>query len=274
MNGRPSRINIWWSAFPGGTACHDYRPAFQPKPSDRIQATKSEDFRSYFMLLRFQASGEECQLLTNEMTVNETYFFREDHHFDCLVHSILPVITKRKTKGEPIRIWCMPSSSGEEPYSIAITLLERWPGINDWDVEIIASDIDTGILNKARAGLYSERSIRNVPAHLLRKYFIKTGHDYQISRDLREAVEFTRANLAEPLDTRHYREFDVIFCRNLLIYFDDISRRTAADTFFDALHPGGFILLGHSESMSRISPIFNVRRFPEGIVYQKPVPIP
>ncbi len=242
--------------------------------ADRIQATNSEDFRSYFMLLRFQASGEECQLLTNEMTVNETYFFREDHHFDCLIHSILPVITKRKEKGEPIRIWCMPSSSGEEPYSIAITLLERWPGINDWDVEIIASDIDTGILNKARAGLYSERSIRNVPAHLLRKYFTKSGNDYQICQDLREAVEFTRANLAEPLDTRNYQGFDVIFCRNLLIYFDDISRRTAADTFFDALNPGGFILLGHSESMSRISPIFNVRRFPEGIVYQKPVPIP
>jgi chemotaxis protein methyltransferase CheR len=241
--------------------------------ADRIKATQSEDFRSYFMLLRFQASGEECQLLTNEMTVNETYFFREDHHFDCLIQSILPAIIRRKVDAAPIRIWCMPSSSGEEPYSIAMCLLERWPGIKDWDVEIIASDIDTGILKRARAGLFSERSVRNVPPHMLRKYFTKTGQDYQISEDLREAVEFTRANLADPADTRNYKNFDVIFCRNLLIYFDDISRRTAADTFFDALNPGGFILLGHSESMSRISPIFTVRRFAEGIVYQKPVPI-
>jgi chemotaxis protein methyltransferase CheR len=242
--------------------------------ADRIKATKSDDFRSYFMLLRFQSSGEECQLLTNEMTVNETYFFREDHHFDCLVHSILPAIVKHKKDSVPIRIWCMPSSSGEEPYSVAMTLLERWPGIHDWDVEIIASDIDTGILNKARIGIFSERSIRNVPPHLLRKYFTKVGHDYQICEDLRNAVEFTRANLAEPLDTRNYRQFDVVFCRNLLIYFDDISRRTAAETFFNALNPGGFILLGHSESMSRISSIFNVRRFPESIVYQKPTIIP
>jgi len=242
--------------------------------ADRIKATQSEDFRSYFMLLRFQASGEECQLLTNEMTVNETYFFREDHHFDCLIQSILPAIVKRKSNRDPIRIWCMPSSSGEEPYSIAMCLLERWAGIREWDVEIIASDIDTGILKRARAGLFSDRSVRNVPPHMLRKYFTKSGHEFQICEDLREAVEFTRANLADPADTLNYKNFDVIFCRNLLIYFDDISRRTAADTFFNALNPGGFILLGHSESMSRISPIFSVRRFPEGIVYQKPVPIP
>ena len=236
---------------------------------ERIEATNSETFRSYFTMLRFQASGEELQLLTNLMTVNETYFVREEYQFQCLVDSMLPELIKGKTDRSPIRIWCIPSSSGEEPYSVVMYLLERWAGINDWDVEVISSDIDTGILQKARAGRYSPRSVQYLPAHWLTKYFTKTGDEYQISQDLREAVEFTRVNLSEPADTRPYRNFDVIFCRNLLIYFDDVSRKAAAETFFDALKPGGFLCLGHSESMSRISSLYKVRKFPEAIVYQK-----
>ncbi len=236
---------------------------------ERIEATQSGDFRSYFVKLRFQASGEEVQQLTNLMTVNETYFLREEYQFDCLVKSILPEITQRKTDGSPIRIWCIPSSSGEEPYSVALYLMERWPAISKWDVEIISSDIDTGILQKARVGRYSQRSVQHLPKAWLNKYFKSTGDDYQICDDLRQAVEVTRVNLAEPADTRPYRNFDVIFCRNLLIYFDDVSRKAAAETFYDALKPGGFICLGHSESMSRISSLYKVRKFPEAIVYQK-----
>lgn len=236
---------------------------------ERIEATQSGDFRSYFVKLRFQASGEEVQQLTNLMTVNETYFLREEYQFDCLVKSILPEITQRKTDASPIRIWCIPSSSGEEPYSVALYLMERWAGISKWDVEIISSDIDTGILRKARVGRYSQRSVQHVPKPWLNKYFKPAGDEFQICEDLRQAVEFTRVNLAEPADTRPYRNFDIIFCRNLLIYFDDVSRKAAAETFYDALKPGGFICLGHSESMSRISSLYKVRKFPEAIVYQK-----
>jgi chemotaxis protein methyltransferase CheR len=236
---------------------------------ERIEATQSGDFRSYFVKLRFQASGEEVQQLTNLMTVNETYFLREEYQFDCLVKSILPEITQRKTDSGPIRIWCIPSSSGEEPYSVALYLMERWAAISKWDVEIISSDIDTGILHKARVGRYSPRSVQHLPKPWLNKYFKPAGDDYQLCDDLRQAVEFTRVNLAEPADTRPYRNFDVIFCRNLLIYFDDVSRKAAAETFYDALKPGGFICLGHSESMSRISSLYKVRKFPEAIVYQK-----
>jgi chemotaxis protein methyltransferase CheR len=237
---------------------------------ERIEATGSDNFRSYFTMLRFQASGVELQQLTNLMTVNETYFFREEYQFKCLVNSILPELAARKTDGSPIRIWVIPSSSGEEAYSIAIYLLELWTGIKDWDVEIISSDIDTRILGQARQGMYSARAVQQLPALYLRKYFVRSGDSYQISDELREAVEFTRVNLSERADTRAYRNFDVVFCRNLLIYFDDISRKTAAETFYDALNPGGFILLGHSESMSRISSLYKVRKYPEAIVYQKP----
>ena len=238
---------------------------------ERIEATGSASFRAYFVMLRFEASGEELQLLTNLMTVNETYFLREEYQFKCLVESILPEITKRKTGSSPIRIWCIPSSSGEEPYTIAMYLQERWSGINAWDVEIVSSDIDTGILQKARVGRYSARSVQHVPRPWLHKYFTREGDEYQICDDLRGALDFTRVNLADPADTRSYRNFDVIFCRNLLIYFDDVSRKAAAETFFDALNPGGFICLGHSESMSRISSLYKVRKFPEAIVYQKPL---
>jgi chemotaxis protein methyltransferase CheR len=237
--------------------------------AERIEVTGTGTFRGYFTLLRFQASGEELQLLTNSMTVNETYFLREEYQFQCLVDSILPEIVGRKAGSDPIRIWCIPSSSGEEPYSVAMYLLEKWPQISQWDVEIISSDIDTSILRRARQGRYSARSVQYVPARWLAKYFKGSGEEYQLSDDVREAVEFTRVNLAEPADTANYRNFDVIFCRNLLIYFDDLSRKTATDTFYEVLNPGGYICLGHSESMSRISSLFKVRKFPDAIVYQK-----
>jgi chemotaxis protein methyltransferase CheR len=238
---------------------------------ERIRASGNPDFRSYFMFMRLQASGEELQLLTNLMTVNETYFLREELQFLALINSLLPEILSRKTDGDAIRIWCIPSSSGEEPYSIAMYLLERWPGIKDWDVQLIASDIDTEILRKARAGLFSERSIAHVQETWLQKYFSRSGDEYQLCDDLRQAVEFTRVNLTEPASTIGYRDFDVVFCRNLLIYFDDLSRKVAAETIYDSLKPGGYVCLGHSESMSRISPLFKICKCPEAIVYQKPL---
>jgi chemotaxis protein methyltransferase CheR len=237
---------------------------------ERMGHTGSANFRAYFSKLRFEADGTELQALVNLMTVNETYFFREEYQFDCLVNSILPEIVARRKDRSPIRIWALPSSSGEEAYTIAMCLIERWPGIDSHDVEIISSDIDTNILTQARAGLYSARSTMHVPESYLRKYFKKTAAGFQIDDALRNAVEFTRVNLQDPSDVKPYRNFDVIFCRNLLIYFDDVSRKQAAETFYDALQPGGFILLGHSESMSRISSLFRVRKFEDAIVYQRP----
>jgi chemotaxis protein methyltransferase CheR len=238
---------------------------------ERVKANGSTNFRSYFMLMRFQSSGEELQALTNAMTVNETYFFREEYQFKCLVRSMLPEIVATKPPGSLVRIWCIPSSSGEEPYSIALYVTEFWSDIDRWDVQIISSDIDTEMLHRARLGCYSLRSVQNVPKDLLQKKFKKTQEGgYQIDEVYRQSIEFTRVNLNEPSDTKNYRNFDIIFCRNLLIYFDDLSRRKAAEVLFESLVPGGFVCLGHSESMNRITPLFRARKFPEAIVYQKP----
>jgi chemotaxis protein methyltransferase CheR len=239
--------------------------------ADRIAKTNSESFRDYFTLVRFQMSGQEMQLLVNAMTVNETYFFREDYQFDSLVKGILPEIARTKSRGKPIRIWSMPCSSGEEPYSIAIKILESWGSSDAWDIEIHASDIDTRILDDARAGVYGERSLSRVPLATRQQYFIRLPDgNHQISAALRNSIDFSLVNIVDPLQTRRFRNFDVIFCRNLLIYFDDPGRREAAEMFFEALQPGGFLCLGHSESMSRISSVFMPRKLQDSIVYQKP----
>lgn len=238
---------------------------------ERIVATDCDNFREYFMLVRFQASGMEMQNLINIMTVNETYFFRESYQFDCLVQHLLAERVRHKSASESIKIWSLPCSTGEEIYSIAIYLLENWPLIDRYDVELIGSDIDTNVLDTALEGVYAKRSLHALPPHLVNKYFKRRSDStYQISSDLRDAVEFLSTNIIAPSEMRRFRNFDVIFCRNMLIYFDDYSRRLAAEAIYDALSPGGFICLGHSESMSRISELFKIRKFPDAIVYQKP----
>jgi chemotaxis protein methyltransferase CheR len=238
---------------------------------DRIEATGATSFRAWFVALRFEADGHELQQLVNAMTVNETYFFRETYQFDCMVNSMLTEIAARKRPGSRIRIWSIPSSTGEEPYSIAIYLLERWPRINDYEVEILSSDIDTRVLDAAHAGIYSARSVAQLPRAYLKKYFTPQGSDWRISRDLVDSVAFSLVNLTEASDTRRFRDIDIVFCRNLLIYFDDLSRRIAAEAMYSAMSPGGFICLGHSESMSRLSSLFKMRRFPDALVHQKPM---
>ena len=240
--------------------------------ADRIEKTGSESFRDYFTMVRFEANGEELQLLVNALTVNETYFFREDYQFDALVTGILPVVAASKRREDPIRIWSIPCSSGEEPYSIAINILERWEQADSWNIEISASDIDSKILHEARTGIYSERSLTRVSAQMRCKYFVpRLDGSFQICDELRQSIDFSLVNVVNPLHTHRFHDIDVIFCRNLLIYFDDVGRRETVEMLFDALSPGGFVCLGHSESMSRMSSIFLPRKFGETIVYQKPL---
>lgn len=238
---------------------------------NRISDTGSHGFQDYFSRLRFQDEAAELQRLINSLTVNETYFYREEYQFRCLVDGLLQEVMERKAFRDRIRIWSMPCSSGEEPYSIAIYLLENWRQITQWDVELLASDIDSDAIDRARNGIYHERSLRQLPGAIVYRYFKRLpDNQYQVADDLQASVAFSRANILDMGDSALHWGFDVVFCRNLLIYFDDLSRRLAAEALFDALNPGGFICLGHSESMSRISPLFKVRKFPDAIVYQKP----
>ncbi len=237
---------------------------------ERIVATGSPSFQAYFALLRSDAHGE-IEYLINAFTVNETYFYREEHQLRCLTSSLLDDVVRRKPPGDPIRIWSMPCSTGEEPYSIAIWLLENWPEVDDHNIEIVGSDIDTRAITAAAEGIYGDRALMRLPKHVVERYFrhIADGR-YQIDPGLRNSIEFTRVNLIDASGMAQYRNFDVVFCRNVLIYFDDASRRVAAENLYDCIRPGGYICLGHSETMSRISSLFRVCRFRDAIVYQKP----
>lgn len=237
---------------------------------ERMSATDTKAFAHYFARLRADHSGEVEQFI-NAFTVNETYFFREDHQLRCLTTDLLTQTIREKQKGSAIRIWSAPCSTGEEPYSIAIWLLENWPRVDDFEIEIVGSDIDTQVLEAARAGLYGKRALMRLPLNVVERYFSQVDADsWRIIDDLRESVRFGTVNLVDPIDMRAYGKFDIIFCRNVLIYFDDTSRRIAAENLFDNLTPGGFICLGHTESMSRISPLFEVSRFDDAIVYRRP----
>ena len=235
---------------------------------DRIGQTAAGSFPSY--LARLRSDPAEAEALLNSITVNETYFYREEHQLTCLSVSILPEIVSRRAPGDLVRIWSFPCATGDEAYSIAIWLLENWRMVDAYHVEIVGSDIDTEALQAAREGRYGARALSRLPEPVLQRYFEpeRNGHR-QIIQDLQESVRFTPANLIDAASMAAIGRFDVVFCRNLLIYFDDAARSAAAEHLFDALAPGGFLCLGHTESMNRISSRFISRRFPDALVYQR-----
>lgn len=239
--------------------------------ADRMEATGLPSLRGYLLKLRYDdAEGAELQQLINALTVNETYFYREEYQLRALSAEIMPELAARHA-GAPLRIWSLPCSTGEEPYSIALHLTANWTGLETVDVEIVGSDIDTAVLARARAGLYGARAVQHLPPDLLQRHFVRAGEAWRISAALRGAVRFTTANVHDAAAMRRHRGlYDVIFCRNLLIYFDDVSRRMAAEMLYEALRPGGFVCLGHSESMSRMSSLFTVRKLAHAIVHQRP----
>lgn len=239
--------------------------------ADRAAIKGCATFREYFMLLRLDSAGGEIQELINTLTVNETYFFREKYQLDSLTRFALPEIAARKRLGDRIRIWSLPCSTGEEPYSIAITVLDDWALSDAYQIEILGSDVDTRVLMNARAGLYGPRSLQNVGLAVRNRYFRPAkGDEYQIIPELRDSIEFFQLNINAKSEMARYRDIDIIFCRNLLIYFDDVSRREAVESIFESLVPGGFVFLGHAESMSRMSSLFIPRRLGDSTVYQRP----
>ena len=239
--------------------------------NDRMAITRSSSFASYFARLRGDLDGEIEQFV-NAFTVNETYFYREDHQLRCLTSDLLARRIATKPRREAVRIWSVPCSTGEEPYSIAMWLLETWAEVDAWDIEIVGSDIDTRVLEAAREGYYGRRALMRLPLEIVAKYFEEAGEErWRIIQDLRDSVRFSTANVMEAGQTGLHGRFDVIFCRNMLIYFDDTSRRLAAENLYESLLPGGYICLGHTESMSRISPLFEVCRYHDAIVYQRPM---
>lgn len=230
----------------------------------------ADSFRKYFYTLRFEdKDGKEFQSLINAMTVNETYFYREKEQFEVLVNHILPELHAQKPRNQPLRILSAPSSTGEEPYSIILHIIEEGNVVEERDIEVVGIDIDSTVIEKANAGIFSERSVHAIPKGVLAKWFKAKSYNYEISPDLIGTVDFKVTNVFDRSEMRRLGKFDVIFSRNMLIYFDDASRKEVAMTFYEMLNPGGYVLLGHAEYMSRITSVFKAKKIDSTLIYQK-----
>jgi chemotaxis protein methyltransferase CheR len=201
-------------------------------------------------------SGAEA--LTSEvveaMTTNETFFFRDKIPFDHLRQTVLPELLQARASRRSLRIWCAASSTGQEPYSIAMCIKE-FAGLAGWRIEIAATDLSQGVLEKSKAGIFSQFEVqRGLPIQMLVKYFTQTGELWQLNADIRAMVQHRQLNLLQ--DFSHLGTFDVIFCRNVLIYFDQDTKTNVFGRLAKALEPDGVLVLGAAESVVGISDAF------------------
>lgn len=239
---------------------------------ERITELGLEDYREYYQLLKFSVEQTEMQQLINRLTINETYFFRDFPQLQGFAEDVLLQMVKEKIKAgdKRIRLWSAGCSTGEEPYTLAIILLEMLPEPDQWTIEIMASDINTRVLDFARKGFYNSRSIKDVPMEYLARYFIQRFETYILNTKIRNMVTFKTINLVEEQDMKIQANYDLIFCRNVLIYFDTESRLRVLKRFYRSLRRDGYIYLGHSESVTRITDSFKVKRIGSTIAYYKP----
>jgi chemotaxis protein methyltransferase CheR len=237
----------------------------------RMDAVRMRSVSDYVRHLSFTDNGTELQQLVNLITINETYFFREYAQLQSFAEVCLPDVVERKIgQGKrSLRIWCAGCSSGEEAYTLAIIMREMLDDFDRYAIDIVATDIDKVILQSARTAIYSDRSVKEVPPEYLKKYFSREGESYRLGKLVKDMVTFEHLNLSDKPALRQYRSFDFIFCRNVLIYFDEQSRKQVTDHFYTALVPGGYIFLGSSESPSRVTPAFKIKRAGDMLVYYK-----
>jgi chemotaxis protein methyltransferase CheR len=239
---------------------------------ERIEGLGLESFKEYYQLLKFSNDDLEMQKLINRLTVNETYFFRDFPQLQSFAEGVLPEVVKIKENegNKKIRFWSAGCSTGEEPYTMAIIFLEMLPNPEEWTIEILATDINTQVLNAARKGGYSSRSVKDVPPEYLERYFVERLDTYYIKKKIKDMVQFKTLNLVDGQAMLEQDQLDFIFCRNVLIYFNPESRAKVVNCFYHSLKSRGVIYLGHSESISRITNLFKIKRIGGNTVYCKP----
>lgn len=239
--------------------------------SRRVKNHHLNDFKDYYRLLLYNMRrDEELAAIIDVLTVNETYFFREQNQLKAFSEEILPELRDINKDKKRLRIWSAGCSTGEEPYTIAMLILEQ-KYFYSWDIEIIGSDINKRVLQVARKGIYRRNSFRTTEQYFISKYFSEENGSFKISDSVKQYVNFNYLNLLDPLKVKFVGKVDVIFCRNVLIYFDHLSRKRVVESLYERLADGGYLLLGHAESLMNISTAFTLRHFKNDMVYQKPV---
>jgi chemotaxis protein methyltransferase CheR len=249
----------------------DSRYLLEKRLSRRVKNHHFNSFRDYFRYLLYDKNrDEELASIIDILTVNETYFFREQNQLKAFSEEILPELRKTNKEKKRLRIWSAGCSTGEEPYTIAILVMEKGYFF-DWNIEIFGSDINYRVLQVARSGVYKKSSFRTTDHFYLNKYFKEEDGLFKISDSVKQHVIFSHLNLLDPFKTKIVGIVDVIFCRNVLIYFDHQYRKKVVEMFYERLINGGYLLLGHAESLINISTAFTLRHFQHDMVYQKPI---
>jgi chemotaxis protein methyltransferase CheR len=250
------------------------RPVLERRLRERVSVLGLSSFSEYYQLLRFHSRGRaELDEAIELVTINETYFFREEYQLRALKDEILPMLTGGAggvPVGRPrLSLWSAGCSTGEEVYSIAIAAKES-PATFGREIRVFGSDISRRCVAAARRGVYGPSAFRAAPLDLRRRYFIERPDGAHISDEIRSICQFGQLNLLDATRAAIVGRVDVIFCRNVLIYFDDSARRRVIEMFYERLSPGGFLLLGHSESLLNVTTAFELVHLREDLVYRKP----
>jgi len=250
-----------------GIHLHDGKMALvRARLNKRLRARGLDSFGQYLEALRNDDGGETAAML-DELSTNLTCFFREPRHFQYLRDVALPALLRQRGGTRRLRLWSAGCSSGEEPYSIAMTVRGVLAGRGDWDAAILGTDLSLRMLQRAQDAVYSRQRLQTVPSAMVSEHFrvLEGGQRYQVRPELRRLVSLAYLNLVEPWPMKG--QFDVIFCRNVMIYFDKPTQAQLVERFWNQLAPGGTLFIGHSESLAGITHRF---RYVQPTVYEKP----
>ena len=250
----------------------DTKYLLEKRLSRRLQLYQLQSFKDYHYFLKYdRKKDQELSDLMDVLTTNETYFFREAFQLKALTDEILPEVkvAKEKKGDKTLRIWSAGCSTGEEPYTIAMLIMEM--GIfHGWRVEVVGTDISNRVLQHSRKAVYGKSSFRTTEDRYVRRFFQEQEDGFRVNDEVRELVTISHLNLFDQNRLALLGKMDVIFCRNVIIYFDQTAKKKVVDIFYRMLHEGGHLLLGHSESLMNISTAFTLRHLKNDMVYQKP----
>ena len=225
----------------------------------RLRALGLSDFSRYLKLVKDDVDGELVNFV-NAMTTNLTAFFREAHHFDYLANTTLPRIMRDNANSRQIRIWSAGCSTGEEPYSIATVVRETIPAGSGWDIKILATDLDSNVLSTAANGVYTSERVAGLSPQRLKRWFLKGKNDkdgmVRVKSELRDLITFQQLNLMDSWPIKG--PFDLIFCRNVVIYFNKETQRTLMERYANIMKPEANLFIGHSESLFKVSDRFKL----------------
>lgn len=242
----------------------------------RLNELNQDSMTEYLEYIKHPMNKKaELSFIYNHVTINETYFFRYANQLNAFATGIIPNLLKEKKAvgNNRLKIWSAASSSGEELYSIAIYLLETMGlGLKQWSLDIVGTDISQKMLERAREAIYTSNSFRSMDSEHTRwveKYFVQLNGSRYLNHAIKTMVKFNYLNLNDPVAIRRFQGTDIIFCRNVLIYFDQPTKMRVVKNFYDVLNPGGYLLLGEAESLHEISSAFKVEHHPGAFVYKK-----